>query len=209
MVQTAEIERLNMKSLAKNKTHQFQSPSSPRNHHRSARARSWSLDSYSTISTADETRDISAQDRSVCSSVVWEGDTPIEINVPFFSRNILRPSQHSRQHTSSHFFGDCLCEESMQRTRGRKSHISQSTPIDLDIMDDYYNYEWNHGKSVSNQTSAPQPIKSYDDDDDDDDDDEKISRPLTHLTRKAPGRNSSGGLECLAHLPERFTRFEI
>ena len=205
MVQTAEIERMKMQKPRKNE--HLAHPAQAKNHHRSARARSWSLDSFSTITTADETRDISVQDRSVCSSVVWEGDTPVEINVPSFSsnNNLLGHSHHSRRHGSGsgHFCGDFFWEEPMLPSRGKPSHntiVTQSTPIDLDLMDDYYKYERNGGNRDPSQTPPSTPSKM------DLDEDDGMPPPPP---RKAPGRNSSGGLEGLAQLPERFTRFEI
>lgn len=155
-------------------------------YHRSCRAGSWSLDSYSTITTADETRDFSEQQElSVHSSasVVWEGNTPVEVSVP--SCPFLNdPSSRLPQS-----FLDLPTKE----------NNAYSTPIDLDLMDDYYKYE-----SIQNTTEYPYPTPKFEIEKNQMNDERP--RPLV---RNKICRNSSGGLEGLAHLPERCTRFEV
>ncbi|KAG7347363.1 hypothetical protein IV203_016068 [Nitzschia inconspicua] len=144
------------------------------------RARSWSLDSYSTIATADVTRDFSEQEHSFCiiPSVIWEGNTPVEINVPSFPLSRATNKLLQQHKTKTH---DDYC---------------YSTPIDLDLMDDYYKYE-NSQETTGSQFSKDDSFLTEED---------ESAKPLI---RSKVCRNPSGGLEEPLQLPERFTQFEI
>jgi hypothetical protein len=99
----------------------------------SFRARFWSLDSCSTITTEDETRDVSVPEhQSVSSPVVWEGGNPVELSLPTVA-------------TACNCLGKTVQNEP-------EDPIMYSTPIDLDIMYDYYQYEQNT-KDVENSYS--------------------------------------------------------
>jgi hypothetical protein len=150
--------------------------------HRSVRARSWSLGSYSTITTVDETSDFSKQEQSICStpSIFWGGGAPLEVNVPSIALVTTRTSSTSHQHVRG------MANQSKYRT--------YSTPIDLDLMEDYYEY-----KKPQKKTDTGEAKSSFVSG-------EEFCLPSMRNTNWC---NSSGGPELRTHLPQRLRRFEI
>jgi hypothetical protein len=197
---------------------------------RSSRARSWSLDSYSTITTADETEDVSVHDhRSVSSSVKWENGSPVELYIPTCASLAGRINNSIIQRNST------------------TPEDQYSTPIDLDLMDDYYNYEKYdtnklpiiENRHLNSKIAAPSTkhkrnsttsseivdldmmddyyklernrtanTTDLEEDNDEREDDESPPPPIQTHGRNL-SRKPSGGLEGIAQPPERYTRFEI
>jgi hypothetical protein len=150
-------------------------------HHRSRRGRSWSFGSYSTITTVDETRDLSQHEQSASTtpSVLWGGGAPLEVNVPTIALVTKKTS------SVFHHFGE------MTNQSQCKTH---STPIDLDLMEDYYEYENSQNKTDTDEAKTFLVTR------------EESYRPLIQNKNWLdPCREPEDQVQ----LPVRFTRFEI